>query len=156
VPEVEGVEVLVDVGRLVLEHGQVDHDARPGTSGAAAPRLVVARQEGVVEGRERRRNMEPRPLDGAAPLDLVDGHVDPGLVELSERAVEALVRDEPPHVAELHSGPPEEREIGALRILVDPPLDDAQEVRLAVGERIAEPPSGLLRAHPTSQVSRKR
>jgi hypothetical protein len=64
--------------------------------------------------------------------------VDAGSGNLSQRALDALVRDESPHVALLAAGVLEEREIRASGVPVDQPINQPQKTLLAGLQTVAQ------------------
>src|SRR5207237_9662240 len=113
-----------------LEHSERGDERRSGATRAARRDLRLADDERVVEILHRHGPLEGPAADRLAPLELVDRHIHAGVVELRQRTVEALLRDEPLDVAELDSGVLEERTVGAAGAREDGAAYDVEEARL--------------------------
>jgi hypothetical protein len=132
------------VRRVVAEQVEIEVRAAPRAARAAAPQLVVAAEQRVVE------------LLGAAALELLQPHVHPGVVEPRQRCLHALVAHHPNSGRAVDPRRLEERAVGTARVCEDPPLEYPHERVLAVGEQPGHGAPAVLGAEAPAQMRPER
>jgi hypothetical protein len=133
-------------GRKVREVIEILRHSRTGAPGrAAAPRRIVAAQERVVE--VGRRHLDDLAVDdeGDASLERLERHPDTLGPERGQCCLEAARLDQAANILELDARETEELQVRAGRVPVNPALEYAEEVRLAVRQAFGNHPLGVAR-----------
>jgi hypothetical protein len=154
-PGPERLEQQTEVHRPVPDVRQVHGDGRGAAAASAGRPAQVRGGRGVPQAVRRPGQDLAAPHQGGPPLELGGGEVDAMPEQALERDLDAVSLHHPAQVAELAAGTPEEGQVGARRVAVDPPAGHLEEVvratPAAAGERLA----GLRRRDGVAQEPRQ-
>ncbi len=139
---------------MIANRGQVVDERARITAAAAGLGRHVHRRQGIPE--PSRVHLDGR---GASPrcapaLELVDRQVDARAKEDLEGAFHTILAHEPLEVAALATGQREEAAVGALRVRVDGPRDQVEEVRLAPRQPLADHRRRVVDRQGTAEMAR--
>jgi len=133
------------VDALVLEEIEADEDRAGGARGAARSCLVPTGGQRIVEVLRANPHLQSSPLKRNPTLELLQRHVDSGVVEPLECDVETLLAEERGDVAGGDPGPLEEPSVGASRILEHPLLQETGERSLPRRQLPLETATGICK-----------
>src|SRR5688572_32819884 len=115
--ETEHLEKEHVVVRVVPEQVQVDEESRAGAARTTGPRLEMPREKRVVERPRVGRDDEIPAPDRMSALELVERHLDAGVVQPIEHPLDPVRVDETRAGVVRDSGATEQREIRTVLVL---------------------------------------
>src|SRR5262249_23738087 len=148
--------VLVEPDRPVGRHLgkviEVDHDPAGSAAAASAASVEMRRDQRIVEVRAAEREALAPPDGWRQSLELLETHVDAGLVERPQRSLDALALDQLTQVTELASSCCKQLAVGTARRSEHAALDQLDQGVRATLHAASNGGLGLVERERLAQV----
>jgi hypothetical protein len=121
--------------RVVRDQLEIENESRAGAAGSARAAFEMPRQQGVVERAAAGVDDQRTPPNGTASLEFVQRHMDAGVVQPRERALDAMVANQARAGVVRHRRLLQQRRVRARGVLEDRALQQLEKSARATAQR---------------------
>jgi hypothetical protein len=121
--------------RVVRDELEIENESRAGAAGSARAAFEMPREQRVVERAAAGVDDQRTPPNGTAALELVQRHMDAGVVQPRERALDAMIAHEARAGVVRNRRVLQQRRVGARGVLEDRALQQLEKHARPIAQR---------------------